>query len=432
MRIRILGCLVGLLAATTLTWAQTPTIQPLTWPGAGIPSSGVPVSGDHAWSASEAFAEEDCGGGPPGRVWLSGEYLLWWFRSYSVPPLVTTGPLVAPSPGVLGQPGTSVLLGGGNIGENPHSGFSITGGFWLEDTKTIGLEGNYFGFVPASQSTTLSSDGTAVLARPIPVILGVPGPTGEVTEVFGAPGFVSGSISVSHTSQLQGTGLNGLFNVYSSCNARLDLLGGFRFLQLNERLSIGGTSQLFPTAALPPPLPGSTFLINDQFSTTNRFYGGVLGARGEIWSNMLFVRLTGTLGLGATTQQLAINGSTQFLQSDGTSTFAPGGLLALPSNIGNYSRTGFSVVPQIDFKTGVALGDNLRIFAGYTFLYWTSIARPGDQIDRAVNLALVPGIQFPPGPVTLPPAVGPVRPVAVFNDKNFWAQGINLGVELRF
>src|SRR5262245_14728358 len=30
--------------------------------------------------------------GPPGRCWVSAEYLLWWIRSANTPPLVTTSP----------------------------------------------------------------------------------------------------------------------------------------------------------------------------------------------------------------------------------------------------------------------------------------------------------------------------------------------------
>ncbi len=448
MRKRILGCLFGLLAAAPLALGQTPAPQTITLPASGMPTtsmpttsmptsgmpvSGIPVGGDHFWNAPVAMDGVDGGGcGPFGRVWVDAAYLLWWFRGASTPPLVTTSPFVPfTANGAVGQPGTTVLYGGNNIGQNPHSGMWLTAGFWLDDNKTVGVEGNYFWFFPGSQTTTFASDGTAVLARPFLNVLGFPIATGgENSELLAAPG-VSGAISIGHNSTFQGAGLSSLFNICCCCGSRLDLVTGFSFLQLSERLSITESS-LIPPGAGAGPLDGTMPIINDQFSTTNRFYGGTLGFRGEVWNDWAFARLTGTVGLGETNQQVNINGSTQLYPLAGGAPFiAPGGLLALPSNMGNYSRNGFSVVPMIDFKAGLCLGNNLRIFAGYNWLFWSSIARPGDQIDRAINPVLVPSFVFP-GTVSLPPVVGSARPVAVINDKNFWAQGINLGVELRF
>ncbi|MGG7379585.1 BBP7 family outer membrane beta-barrel protein, partial [Escherichia coli] len=58
-----------------------------------------------------------------------------------------------------------------------------------------------------------------------------------------------------------------------------------------------------------------------------------------------------------------------------------GGLLALPSNIGNFQRNRFGVVPQVGLKVGYNLTDNLRVYVGYDFLWWCNVVRPGDQID---------------------------------------------------
>lgn len=47
------------------------------------------------------------------RVTVQAEYLLWWLRGASAPPLVATSPrgVQFPVAGVLGQPTTTVLLG---------------------------------------------------------------------------------------------------------------------------------------------------------------------------------------------------------------------------------------------------------------------------------------------------------------------------------
>ena len=54
------------------------------------------------------------------------------------------------------------------------------------------------------------------------------------------------------------------------------------------------------------------------------------------------------------------------------------------------------------------------------------MVRPGEQIDVAVNSTQVPtSVLF--GPLT-----GPARPAFNFRQSDFWAQGLNLGLEFRF
>src|SRR5262245_25717364 len=58
----------------------------------------------------------DCEQAPPSsQLWVSGEYLLWWVKNGPLSvPLITTGPFLPPpgvSPGVLGQPGTTLVYG---------------------------------------------------------------------------------------------------------------------------------------------------------------------------------------------------------------------------------------------------------------------------------------------------------------------------------
>ena len=64
----------------------------------------------------------------------------------------------------------------------------------------------------------------------------------------------------------------------------------------------------------------------------------------------------------------------------------------------------------------------LRVRAGYSFLYWSNVSRAGDAVDLTIN-----STQLPPGAL-----VGPARPTFTWNDTSFWAQGINIGAELRY
>src|SRR5207245_1940890 len=107
----------------------------------------VPIAGTSAEAASPAFPAtlvpdaassggwaEACGPacqvcGPPGRFWVSAEYLMWWFNNDRIPPLVTFG--TPDSFGILGELGTTVAFGGGAIEHPVHHGGRFTVGAWL-------------------------------------------------------------------------------------------------------------------------------------------------------------------------------------------------------------------------------------------------------------------------------------------------------------
>jgi len=61
-------------------------------------------------------------------------------------------------------------------------------------------------------------------------------------------------------------------------------------------------------------------------------------------------------------------------------------------------------------------------------LYWTNVVRPGQQIDRSLDEAQIPNFDTlgPGSPSTLG------RPAVPFRQSDFWAQGLNLGVEFRY
>jgi hypothetical protein len=82
----------------------------------------------------------------------------------------------------------------------------------------------------------------------------------------------------------------------------------------------------------------------------------------------------------------------------------------------------FAVAPEATISVGYQICENVRAYVGYNFLYISDVARPANQIDRAVNTSFLP----PPSPTL------PVRPAFVFKGTDFWAQGINFGLEFRY
>jgi len=130
------------------------------------------------------------------------------------------------------------------------------------------------------------------------------------------------------------------------------------------------------------------------------------------------------LALGNTYQEVNISGFTTTTQG-GVPTTDTGGLLAQSTNIGQYSRNQFAVMPQLGANLGLQVTPRLRIIGGYTFLYWSRVARAGDQVDMDVNSRLLPND-------TRPLAGDTRHPQFVFQNVDFWAQGISAGVDYRW
>jgi hypothetical protein len=175
------------------------------------------------------------------------------------------------------------------------------------------------------------------------------------------------------------------------------------------------------------PFAGANIAVSDRFSTHNEFWGGQIGVDGGwTWGRWSLDGLL-KLALGGTYEAVNVaGGQSVTLPGGGTPTTFVGGLLALPGNIGFASRDRFAVVPEVGVKAGVFVTEHLRLTIGYTFLYWSDVVRPGDQIDRALDETRIPN--FPTG---LAPTAG-VHPALVLRSSDFWAQGLSFGCEFRY
>jgi hypothetical protein len=80
----------------------------------------------------------------------------------------------------------------------------------------------------------------------------------------------------------------------------------------------------------------------------------------------------------------------------------------------------------VGVNLGAQITPRLRARVGYTFLYWSEVSRPGNQIDRALNPTQIPG------PTGSPALVGAPRPAPLNSSTSYRAQGLNFGLELRY
>lgn len=376
--------------------------------------------------------------GPTG-IWVKADYLQWWESGTRVPALVTSGPNAA-NPGYLGTPGTSVLFGDQYINKLSESGGRIAAGIWLNRCETIGLEGEFFGLGEESTSYSLWSDGNPIIARPF-YDVGQTTPIENVELVAfprGSDQSADGQISVNATTRFYGAGAHFLFTTCrqegcwtDDCGCqtyhdrfRADFVAGYRYLYLADQLNI--TEQITDTtadAAAPNYL--DAFLVQDQFATRNWFNGADLGMKFEFQRNRWLLDIFPRIAFGTTHSTVDIGGSTRTTNASGVESTAVGGLLALSTNIGHYEQDEFAVVPEIDLKLGYQFTKHTRLVVGYDFMDWTKVARAGEQIDRSVNSTLIPN-----SGVT--PTGDLAHPQFSFQESNFWAQGVNVGVDCRW
>lgn len=352
------------------------------------------------------------------RWWIGVDYLLWWTKGDRLPPLITSGAPNDALPGALGQPGTQTLFGG-DYDSRVRSGVRLRGAYWFTPDQTFGMDATFFFLGGQSASFYDSSNGDPVLARPFYNIN-----TGhEDAFIVAFPNQQGGEIAAALSTRLWGADLDLRGMLFRGASYQVNLLGGFRFLALHDGLALKENDTFFS------PIDGSpTFWATtlDRFHTSNQFYGGQLGADVMWCRGRFFIDVLGKVALGVSVENAGIDGWAAYNTPQGASGTLGAGQLALPSNIGHFSQDRFAVVPEFAINFGYALTRHIRLTFGYTFLLWSNVMRAGDQIDRGLNPTELTAL------ANRGPLLGPARPNFPFQSTDFWAQGLNFGLQFRY
>ncbi len=402
-----------------------------------------PLTEEEVWVDDSAVIEPDgefggclltpCSILPQGAFWIEAEYLLWWTKGLELPPLVTAG-----TTGALDAADTRILYGNDTIFDEARSGFRVGLGTWFDCGRCVGLEGDFWVLGESSEQFRAASDsaGTPRLFRPFFNVnpRDAEGefdpPAREDAEIVSSPGSLAGSVDVASYTELQGAGLRirrqlccatTCGNECDPCcpaverSSRLDLLVGYRYAQLREGITIREDL----TSLLSTPEQGSFDLV-DQFATTNSFHGADLGVTWRGRSGPWLVDVLGKLALGGVQQTVQIDGQTVISGSQNDDGSYQGGLLAQRTNIGEYRRSAFAMLPELGVNLGYQLTPNLSARVGYSLLYWSRVVRPAEHIDLDVNPDLLPPEQE---------FAGAARPQFQWHDTDYWAQGLRVGLE---
>lgn len=386
---------------------------------------------------------------PQHRFSVEGEYLLWRTRGSNFPPLASTDAPTVPQfrggvppagpddifggQGSLPPAGTGTAIFGGQQDPRLQSGARFSAVYWLGDCGDWAVDGDFFFLGERSTRFNVNTDQLPVITRPF--INALNGQ--EARELVSTPGIapgdvfsLRGALSIDAPSRLIGGDLGLRKCIFADECWSVQGLIGYRHLSLDEGLFI--QEDIISAKAVPGTTlldPGNRIIVRDEFRTQNRFNGIYLGLRGEYRWNKVILEGRTRLAFGNTYQKVNVDGSQVITRLTGERTTGSGGLLAVPgANIGSDSQNRFGFIPEVGVKVGYQLTDNLRVHVGYDFLWWDSVVRPGEQVERRINPFLVPGLVLnPPNPIP-----GPRLPRIPMQTTSYWATGVNFGAEWRY
>ncbi|MCU0959257.1 MAG: BBP7 family outer membrane beta-barrel protein [Pirellulaceae bacterium] len=347
----------------------------------------------------------------PRHAWASFDALLWWGKGRSTPPLVTSG-----ADGVL--PGAPVLFGGGSVGNALAPGARADFGFWFDECETLGIGAKVWGLHGDSDGFYATSPaGTPVLARPFYNVL----LNQEDALLVSSPGLIVGNINVDSSSSVWAAEAYLRSAIISGPGYNLDLVGGYHFLRLDDELSIFSNSAAADPGGATPI--GTIINVLDDFDARNEFHGGSIGVAGEVRRGRWSLGGLAKLSVGNMRQGVRIDGY-QYIEvpGGGPGSFSPGGLLAQPTNMGEFDRDVTAWIPEFSITGGYDLFRWMRLTAGYNVLWMSNVALAGDQIDRGVNPT-----QFNGNPL-----IGPARPAFALQESEYWLQGLTLGATILY
>ncbi|HEV3144051.1 MAG TPA: BBP7 family outer membrane beta-barrel protein, partial [Gemmataceae bacterium] len=323
------------------------------------------------------------------RFWFDFDYDLFFVSPSQIfVPLLTTSPPA--SGGIIGNPGTQVLLGGGQVVDyGLISGFQFTLGGWFTDERIFGSEGSTLLMLKATHTYSFTSDGSVVLARPFVNAL----TSANDARAIAFPGERAATFTLQNQLQFFDTDSNIIYNLYRNDCRYVNLLFGYRYFVLDEQMLMTDTETVIGPGTtflgVPQP-PGSVFQVTDRFQNVTRIYALQAGVRAELVEGPWRFNMVAKIGMGWSHARLYADGRTIPITPPGPA--YPGGLLADPTYSYRSSLDQFTWIPEFQGRIAFSVLPRMSIYAGINYLFITNLARPANQIDLVVNPTQVPMI----------------------------------------
>jgi hypothetical protein len=321
------------------------------------------------------------------------DYLLWWTKQQSLPAVSTL-------------PNVDLASQFGTLTNDPRSGVRGTFGGWITPMKDLAWEASTFYLGEQLVRNTLDLGASPPSVTTLPFFFGINSQSSEARL----------------TSRLWGveTNLRYQFCCFKTDDVQwfFDVIGGIRYLDLSEGIGVQTNSQF---AVAPVLLSGASVTSVDNFFTHNNFYGGQVGGDINVYCGRFNVNLFGKVALGDNVETVNISGATSVV-TPLTTQVLTGGFLTAPSNIGHHTRNVFAVIPETGVNLHFRVCHYCQLGIGYSFLYFSRVARPGDQISTVTNGTLLPaGLSG-----------ATAQPLFTSEQSHFWATGINARIMFIF
>jgi len=347
-----------------------------------------------------------------GGLWVDMDFLLWWRDERIFPALVTT----QPNDGVV--PGATVLFGG-PVDESARPGGRLELGLWLDPCQRTAIGARYMAVADASVSPEYTSNDLAFLARPFTDVSTNPA-TATAFSVFNSAAQTptTGRLGLRSDSEIQAGDVFFYWKLRQYPCASLGLLAGYQYASIDEDLLIESFTRTSTLVAA-----SESIAVSDLFAAQNEFHGGMFGLRGDYRFGQFGIELMGRFGFGNMRQSVRIAGSTTSVDASGQVSTRDSGLLAQSlTNAGLHEQDKFSYMNEAGLKLAFYPVEHLKLSIGYSLMYWSSVVRPGFEIDTSIDGRLL---------TTLPPTDA-TRPAFAFNPTDYLVHGLNLGAELQF
>jgi len=354
--------------------------------------------------------------GPPIEVpegphfWADVDFLYWRSKGGLVPSLVAAA-FGSPSQASPVSPLQAFLISDDRMNGTMQSGLQASVGYWLDKPFGTGVEARYQGFLHNDNLAQYAGTSRTFLNRPFwnqannsPELFLLSTPSGSSTGIVG----------VGTSFDSFGLEANYLRRGPAMFSESFHWIMGLRYWNLEEELFVEGNSRT----------GGLSVTTLDSFMTRNQFFGGQIGGKWNWTRKRLTIDMSWRMALGAMLEDVNISGSSTAVLPSGTRVEAPGGFLALSSNMGDHSRTQFAWIRESQISLSYAVHENVSLRLGYSFMYVSGVVRPGEQIDLGINPNLLP---FSPGPAT-----APLRPELRMNHETFFMYGVNAGLTVQF
>ena len=169
------------------------------------------------------------------RLYGNAQALSWWIKQQQAPPLLSSGPLFTPDNAINNQLG---------FNNQQHWGARATLGGWLDTQQRLGLEVTGLYLVQRTPTLSMASPGTPTFGNPIVN----PATQAESFVPVATAGMLAGAAQLRLPSQLWGAQVNLRKELCRTACMHIDLIGGFRYLDLREGLDLTEVSQFTPAA----------------------------------------------------------------------------------------------------------------------------------------------------------------------------------------